>query len=131
MRFIDKWKQWTKKLKAQVLTLYLAAKDPRVPWYARAATAIVVGYAVSPIDIIPDFIPILGYLDDALLIPLGIAVVIKMMPKEVYTECKQRAAEMQEENLPTNWAMVTFIVAIWVIALVGTCWLLSAKTDWF
>ncbi len=79
----SRWKEKVKKLKQEIYALYLAYKDPRVSWYAKIFIVILVGYAISPIDLIPDFIPIIGYLDDLILLPLGIILVIKMIPKEV------------------------------------------------
>ena len=83
MKVITAWKQWAKRLKTKIYTLYLAYKDPRTPWYARVFAAVVVGYAFSPIDLIPDFIPVLGYLDDLVLLPIGVVLAIKMIPPEV------------------------------------------------
>lgn len=88
---LENWKQKAKIIKKELYALYLAYKDPRVPWYARVTAIIVVGYAFSPIDLIPDFIPVLGYLDDLILIPLGIALVIKMVPADVLNECREKA----------------------------------------
>src|SRR5688572_10717316 len=78
-------------LKSETLALYLAARDPRVPWFAKLLAALIVAYALSPIDLIPDFIPILGYLDDLIIIPLGIAAVLRMVPAEVMNDCRTRA----------------------------------------
>ena len=85
--FFENWKAKAKALKHEVYALFLAYKDPRVPWYAKAFSALVVGYAFSPIDLIPDMIPVLGYLDDLVLVPLGVALAIKMIPAEVMEEC--------------------------------------------
>jgi len=87
---IERWKQKTRDLKKETLAIYLAYKDPRVPWYAKLLAACVVGYALSPIDLIPDPIPILGYLDDLVIVPLGIALVVRMIPPEVLQECRQK-----------------------------------------
>src|SRR6478735_7533705 len=78
-------------LKSETLALYLAARDPRMPWYAKVLAAAIVAYALSPIDLIPDFIPILGYLDDIILVPLGITLVLRMIPADVLEECRERA----------------------------------------
>jgi len=85
-KFIEQWKQQAKKLKVEVYALYLAYQDPRVPWFAKVFVACVVGYAFSPIDLIPDFIPIIGYLDDLVLIPLGIKLALSMIPENVMNE---------------------------------------------
>ena len=93
----------------------MAYKDPRVPWYARAFAACVVGYAFSPVDLIPDPIPVLGYLDDVVLIPLGIALALRMIPEEVMAECRQRAEAAMSEGKPTNWKAAAVIVTLCVI----------------
>ena len=116
MNPFDKLKRWAQKLKTEVYALYLAYKDPRVPWYARALAAVVVGYAFSPIDLIPDPIPVLGYLDDIILIPLGIALVIRMIPDEVLDECREEAKTMQDR--PVNWVAAGVVVLIWVLLAV-------------
>ena len=101
-------------LKTEAYAIYLAYKDPRVPWYARIFAVCVVGYAFSPIDLIPDPIPILGYLDDLVLIPLGIALVLKMIPKEVVAECREQAKFRMLQEKPVNWVAATVIFGIWV-----------------
>ncbi len=114
-RLLDRWRRWAKRLKLEVYTLYLAYRDPRVPWYARLAAACVVGYALSPIDLIPDPIPILGYLDDLILLPLGIFLVLKMIPDEVMDENRERAAEIIRQGKPVSRTAGVVIVAIWLI----------------
>ena len=111
---LDALKNKSKLLKTDAYALYLAYKDPRIPWYARILAICVVGYAVSPIDLIPDFIPILGYLDDLILIPLGIALVLKMIPKDVMYEYRERARAAIIQGKPVNWVAATVIVGIWV-----------------
>lgn len=96
IRLIEKVKVWAKQLKEDVWALYYAYRDPRVPWYAKILAIVVVAYAFSPIDLIPDFIPILGFLDDIILLPLGIWLSIQMIPKEVFVECKQKAKQMEK-----------------------------------
>src|SRR6266542_6142122 len=94
MTVIQKWKQHAHTIKREVYALYLAFRDPRTPWYGKVFAALVVAYAFSPIDLIPDPIPVLGYLDDLVLIPLGVALAIKMIPPEVMAECRARAREV-------------------------------------
>lgn len=113
MKFFTKWKSWAKTLKLQSHALYLAYRDPRVPWYAKAFGALVVAYAFSPIDLIPDFIPILGYLDDLILIPLGISIALKMIPEEIMEECKIKAANALKKQ--KNWVPGIVIIATWII----------------
>ncbi|UCE54292.1 MAG: DUF1232 domain-containing protein [Desulfobacterales bacterium] len=114
-QFIEDLKQRARQLKIEVYTIYLAYKDPRVPWYARIFAACVVGYAFSPIDLIPDPIPILGYLDDLILIPFGVVLALKMIPKEVLEECRERAQERMRQDKPVNRAAAIVIIAIWII----------------
>jgi len=114
MTRLDKLKQQAKHLKAELYALYLAYRDPRVPWYAKIVVACVVGYAFSPIDLIPDPIPLLGYLDDLILVPLGIALAIKMIPANVMAEYRERARSLQRQKR-TNWLAAAVIVGIWLL----------------
>jgi uncharacterized membrane protein YkvA (DUF1232 family) len=109
----EQLKSWAQKLKKQIFILYLAYKDKRVTWYAKLFTACVVAYAFSPIDLIPDFIPILGYLDDIILVPLGIMLALKMLPKSVITECTIKAEQMMKSSKPKNWIVGTLIIILW------------------
>ena len=115
MTFMERWKQRARHLKREVYALYLACKDPRVPWYARVLALCVVGYAFSPIDLIPDFIPILGHLDDLILIPLGVAAVIKLIPPPVVSESRDKAQAVLNQQKPTNWIAAGVIVLIWLL----------------
>jgi len=112
---IEKWKQRTNQLKIEIYAIYLAYKDPRVPWYAHIFVACVVGHTFSPIDLILDPIPILGYLDDLILIPLGILLVLKMIPKEVMVECRERSQKIMRQNKPVNRIAAVVIIMIWII----------------
>jgi uncharacterized membrane protein YkvA (DUF1232 family) len=111
-QFIKTWKQRARELKTEVYAIYLAYKDPRVPLHTRIFAACVVGYAFSPIDLIPDPIPILGYLDDLILIPLGVALAIRMIPPVVLAECRDKAREVIEEDKPVNRIAAAIIIAI-------------------
>src|SRR3712207_2689743 len=115
MSTIERWKQRVRSLKTELYAIYLAYRDPRVPWYARVVTACVVGYAFSPIDLIPDPIPVLGYLDDLVLIPLGIALAVKLIPPAVLAECRERARDELRRGKPVNWLAAGMIVGIWVL----------------
>ena len=117
---IDTWKQKAKQLKREIQAVYLAMKDPRTPWYARVLAAIIVGYAFSPIDLIPDPIPNLGYLDDLILLPLGILLLVKIIPSEVLVECRAKAAASDGNKKPKNWIAGSIIIAIWVGLIVLT-----------
>ena len=107
-------RRWATELKHQTYALYLAYKDPRSPWYAKVFGALVVAYAFSPIDLIPDFIPIIGYLDDLILLPLGIALAVRMIPKEVMQECLVQARADLSNRKHTNWIVGTLIISVWV-----------------
>jgi len=121
--FVDRWKDRARQLRIEVHALYLAYKDPRVPWYAKAVAALVVGYALSPIDLIPDFIPVLGYLDDLVLVPLGVALVLKLMPKPVLDECRETAKKLADQDAPKNWGAAGIIIAVWLLCV---AWIIVA-----
>jgi uncharacterized membrane protein YkvA (DUF1232 family) len=117
------WKQRVRQLKKETYAIYLACKDPRVPWYARVFAGFVVAYAFSPIDLIPDVIPILGYLDDLVLVPLGIILVLKMIPPPVLEECRKKAETLIAQGKPTSKLAAIVIVAIWlVLGILGIVW---------
>jgi uncharacterized membrane protein YkvA (DUF1232 family) len=125
---LDKWKEKAKALKREVYTLFLAYKDPRVPWYAKVFSAFVVGYAFSPIDLIPDFVPVLGYLDDLVLVPLGIALAIKMIPAEVLAECREKSDAVMAEGKPVNKIAAVVIVLLWVVLI---AWVVKLGIGYF
>lgn len=104
-------------LKRETHALFLAYRDPRTPWYARAWAALVVAYAASPIDLIPDVIPVLGYLDDLLLVPLGIALALRLIPAEVMADARRRAAEADAGPQGRAWLGALLVAAIWLLAL--------------
>jgi uncharacterized membrane protein YkvA (DUF1232 family) len=108
-------KAWITKIKKQIFILYLAYKDDRVAWYPKIFSACVVAYAFSPIDLIPDFIPILGYIDDFILVPLGIVLALKMLPQNVIDSCSEKAEELMEGGRPENWIVGMLIITIWGI----------------
>lgn len=112
-------KERLRRLETEVRALALVCRDPRVPWFAKALAACVVGYAVSPIDLIPDPIPILGHLDDVVLIPLGLLVVRRMIPAEVLAECRERARGMASEKRAAGGRVAIAIVTIWALLLVA------------
>jgi uncharacterized membrane protein YkvA (DUF1232 family) len=119
----DALKERVEALKRETFALYLAARHPRTPWYAKAFVAVVVAYAVSPIDLIPDFIPVLGFLDDLVLIPAGVWIAIRMIPAEVLDECRARAHESMAEGQPSGRAAAVVVVAIWlVLAALALLW---------
>jgi len=117
MRLVTLWRQWASRLRLEAFTLYLAYKDPRTPWYAKLWTAIVVAYAFSPIDLIPDFVPIVGLLDDLVLIPLGMAIAVKLIPQEVMRESRRLARQRIDGKKPINWIAGSIVIAIWIAVL--------------
>lgn len=117
---LEELKQRARYLKAETFALYLAARDPRTPWYAKLAVAGIVAYAFSPIDLIPDFVPVLGYLDDLVLIPAGIALAIKLVPDQVLMECRAQAQEIIQNGKPVSRVAAAVIVVIW-LALAALC----------
>ncbi len=125
----ERLKAWAKRLKTELLALYLAYKDPRVPTYARVFTIIVVAYAFSPIDLIPDPIPILGYLDDLILVPLGIALAVRMIPPTVLTECRARARDTRAQAGPKGTAAAVAVVVIWLLLAVLAVYLVGRVVD--
>lgn len=117
-------KQFARKLKKETYAIYLASQHPKVPWYARLLAAGVVAYAFSPIDLIPDMIPVFGALDDLLVVPVGIWLVLKMIPPEVLAECREKAEAATSEGKPANWVAAGVIVAIWLfLGILGVIWL--------
>jgi uncharacterized membrane protein YkvA (DUF1232 family) len=121
---LDGWKRSARALKREVYALYLATRDPRVPWYAKALAACVVAYAFSPIDLIPDPVPILGYLDDLVLLPLGVLAVRRMIPPAVLAECRARAEETIRQGKPVSWTAAAVIVGLWIAAAALCVWAL-------
>jgi uncharacterized membrane protein YkvA (DUF1232 family) len=114
-------KEKAKQLKNETYALYLASKDKRVPWYAKAFVIVIVGYALSPIDLIPDFIPVLGFLDDLILVPAGIYIALKMIPHDVMYECREKAKQELGKG-KTNWVAAAIIIIIWAMILALVIW---------
>jgi len=111
---LDAWQARARQLKREIYALYFAYQDPRTPWYAKALALVVVGYAFSPIDLIPDPIPLLGYLDDLILLPLGIALLLKLIPPTVMEDCRVKAQAALAEQKPTNWVAAVVIILLWL-----------------
>ena len=117
MGAIQQWKDSARKLKRETYALYLAARHPRTPLYAKLFILCVVGYALSPIDLIPDFIPVLGYLDDLLIVPLGVGLALRMLPPDVLEECRLKANARTMAERPKSWVAAAVIIAIWLVSL--------------
>ena len=114
-----RWHAAAERLRREVYALYLACRDPRVPWYAKALAAGIVAYALSPIDLIPDFIPVLGLLDELVLVPLGVLAVRALIPEPVMAECRMRAEAMLRAGRPVSRLGAALIVAIWLLLAVA------------
>ena len=129
MALLDELKQRARHLKTETFALYLAARDPRTPWYAKLLVAAIVAYAFSPIDLIPDFVPVFGYLDDLVLLPMGITLAIKLVPNSVLAECRARAQETIQNGRPVSRVAGAVIVVIWlVLAALCIVWAYEAFT---
>lgn len=111
---IKRMKQWARRIKQDVVAIWLAARDPRTPRMAKVLALLVAAYAVSPIDLIPDFVPVLGYLDDLIIVPLGILLVVRLIPADLMAEFRRAAADMS--NRPVSRTAAAVFVAIWVLA---------------
>ena len=117
---VERLRGWARGIKRDVHALYLSARDPRVPWYAKAVAIAVAAYALSPIDLIPDFIPVLGYLDDLILVPLGILLAVRLIPPAVFAEHRMTATTTP---LQASRGAAAVIIAIWIgLALVAVGW---------
>lgn len=112
---MSRLRKWASELKRQTLVVYFAARDPRTPWFARLLALGVAAYALSPIDLIPDFIPVLGYLDDLVIVPLGLLLVLRLIPTEVRASAQAQARELADK--PTSRAMAVVIVVVWAVAI--------------
>lgn len=122
---LKSWKAKSKQLRTEIVALYLAAKHPRTPWYAKALAVLIIGYALSPIDLIPDFIPVLGYLDDVIIVPAGIALLIRIIPRDILEECRAKAQSDVSNKKHQNWVAGVIIVLVWLLAIylmVGLIW---------
>ena len=108
-------KEKAKQLKTDIPAVFLALKDKKTPWYAKAFAAAAVVYALSPIDLIPDFIPVLGYLDDLVILPLLVALTVRFLPKDVFEEYRKQAAEIWQEGKPQKWYYAVPILLVWVL----------------
>lgn len=121
---MNNWKQRLKTAANEVYVISLAARDSRVPWYAKVLALCVAGYAFSPIDLIPDFIPIVGYLDDLLIVPLGVLLVVRIIPKPVLDEYRREVSNRQSEEMPQSWVAAVLIIIVWLLIafLIFTLW---------
>src|SRR5262245_25853178 len=116
---IQRIRQWARLARRDVYAVYRVARDPRVPWYAKALAFCVAGYALSPIDLIPDFVPVLGYMDDVIIVPLGILIVVKLIPPEIIAEHRALAAAAQDRPVSHTAELVIAVVSTAYSVLVG------------
>ena len=123
--WLDAAKEWARGIKRDVVALWLAARDPRTPLMAKVAAGAVAAYALSPIDLIPDFVPVLGYLDDLLIVPLGIMLAVRLMPASLIGEF--RAAATAREGRPVSKAGFLAVVVVWLAVALGLVWLLWSR----
>ena len=114
---LETWKQRARRLSAQTYALYLAYRHPRTPWYAKVFAALIVGYVFSPIDPIPDFIPGVGLLDELVVVPIGVWIAAKMVPRDVLEECQEKAREVAESEKPVSRVAAVVLVAVWLLCL--------------
>lgn len=112
---ISELKLKLKNLKKEIGALYLASKRKDVPWYAKLVIILVVGYALSPIDLIPDFVPVLGYLDDLIIVPIGVVLATRLIPINILTECREQSENIFKNNKPKNWVAGGIIIFTWII----------------
>ncbi len=120
---------WASALKAQTLTVYFAARDPATPWFVRVLGVVIAAYALSPIDLIPDFIPVLGILDYLLLLPLGLALVVRLVPDEVMERARRDAQDAAA--LPTSYAAALAVCVVWLVLAVAVLRWVLAPAAWF
>lgn len=121
---MERLKTWARSIKRDVLALYLAGRDPRLAWLAKVVALMTAAYALSPIDLIPDFIPVLGYLDDLIIVPLGIMLAVRLVPADVMQELRVQAAQRLANNRPKSWVAASIIMLLW-LAISGLCaWLI-------
>jgi len=118
---LSRLKSWARNLKRNAHAIYFAARDPRTPWYARGLAAAVAAYALSPVDLIPDFIPVIGYVDDLIIVPLGLWLVISLIPDELMAEYRIRADEAASK--PSSMGGMIAIVLLWIAGAVGLGWI--------
>ena len=117
MKLKEKIKKKTEELKLEVTALFIALKKKQTPWYAKAIAGVTVAYALSPIDLIPDFIPLLGYLDDIIMLPLLALAAIKLIPKDLMEQCRQEAAGLWENGKPKRWYFAIPIIVFWLVII--------------
>jgi len=127
MALIDRLKQTAHRLKTEIAVLRLVYGDPRTPWYAKAVIFLVIAQSLSPIDLIPDFIPVLGYLDDVILIPLGIALAIRLVPKDIFLDAREKVASQPASAEISGWWYAGLVIIFWIMLIIGLACLIRGK----
>jgi uncharacterized membrane protein YkvA (DUF1232 family) len=120
-------KEWAGRLRRDILALYLAARDPRVPWYAKALAALTAAYALSPIDLIPDFIPVLGHLDDLIIVPAAILLAVRLVPGEVMAELREEAGRRLADQKPRSMVGAAVVLLLWLLLAGLVAWLVLCR----
>ncbi len=122
MPLIDQLKQTARRLKTEINVLAVVYRDPRTPWHAKAVIFLVIAYSLSPVDLIPDFVPLLGYLDDLILVPAGIALAIRLVPKEIFSDARERVANQPENAGISGWWAAVLIIFFWICIILWVVW---------
>ena len=115
---MQRLKTWARALQRDVMTLWFALKHPDTPWYARALAAVITAYALSPIDLIPDFIPVLGYLDDLIIVPAGVWLLLKIVPENVVVDSREKSEQwfLEQKGKPRSYVGLMIILILWLLA---------------
>ncbi len=127
MSRLTRLKAWATTVRRDILALYLAARDPRVPWYAKALAVLTAAYALSPIDLIPDFIPVLGYLDDLILVPAAILLTVRLVPKQIMAELREEAERRLAGRKPRSMVGAVIVVVVWLLLAGLITWLVLRR----
>ncbi len=114
---LEAWKRRARQLTAHTYTLYLAYRHPKTPWYAKVFATLVVAYVFRPVDPIPDFIPGVGLLDEMVVVPIGVLIAAKMIPREVFEECREKAREVEEGKKPVSWVAAVIVISVWLLCV--------------
>jgi uncharacterized membrane protein YkvA (DUF1232 family) len=125
----ERAKQWARAITTDVTALYIACRDPRTPRIAKIVAAAVVAYALSPIDLIPDFIPVIGYLDDLVLVPLGVVLAVRLIPAALLAEFRQMASQRERGRLSASRIGGAIVIAVWIVGISGVVWWIAQGFD--
>ncbi len=129
MALIDRLRQTARRLKTEINILAVVYRDARTPWYAKAVIFLVIAYSLSPVDLIPDFVPLLGYVDDLLLVPAGIALAVKLVPEEIFNEARENIATQPESTGISGWWFGVLIILFWICIILWVAWSIWFKRE--